>query len=179
METNMNIRQIYEESRTKAEFIRRIGFHKNGKGQRAADKLLKEHGLSWKDKPNPNAKYEIVEKECPVCGTPFEAKLNHPKEKQTCSYSCSNTYFRSGKGNGMYSGDNYRTVCFNHHDKKCIVCGEDKIVAVHHVNENHDDNRPENLVPLCPTHHHYVHSKYSDVVQPIINEYLKTKQLCS
>jgi len=34
----------------------------------------------------------------------------------------------------------------------------DKIVAVHHINHNHSDNRPENLVPLCPNHHEMLHS---------------------
>ena len=53
------------------------------------------------------------------------------------------------------------------------MCEESKIVAAHHVNENKKDNRPENLVPLCPTHHQYVHSRYKDEVQPIIDAYLK------
>jgi hypothetical protein len=51
------------------------------------------------------------------------------------------------------------------------VCGERKIVAVHHANGNHNDNRPENLIPICPTHHAYVHSRYAAEVLPIIEEY--------
>lgn len=105
-------------------------------------------------------------KECPVC------KTLHSKSGVTCSYSCSNTYFRSGKNNGNWKDDSYQSTCFFHHGKKCLVCGEEKIVAAHHVNGNHNDNRPENLVPLCPTHHQYVHSKYSDEVQPIIENYI-------
>ena len=106
-------------------------------------------------------------KECPVCGT------MHAKGGVTCSYSCSNTYFRSGKNNPNWKQDTYQTTCFEAHGKKCIVCGEEKIVAAHHVNENHSDNRTENLVPLCPTHHQYVHSRYKSEVQPIIEDYLK------
>ena len=105
------------------------------------------------------------QKECPVC------KKIHSKKSVTCGYSCSNTYFRSGSDNPNYG--NYRTICFDNHGKKCIVCGEDKIVSVHHVNEDHSDNRPKNLVPLCPTHHQYVHSKYKDEIQPIIEKYLQ------
>lgn len=105
-------------------------------------------------------------KECPVCG-----KL-HSKYGVTCSYSCSNTHFRSGKNNGAYqAGSNYRTECFLHHEKKCIICGEDKIVAVHHYDENRKNNSPENLIPLCPTHHQYVHSRYADEVNHIVEEY--------
>ena len=106
-------------------------------------------------------------KECPVCGT------MHSKKGVTCSYSCSNTYFRSGTNNPNWKDDTYQTTCWHYHGKKCVVCGEEKIVEVHHYNEVHADNRPENLVPLCPTHHQYVHSKYRDVVQPIIDEYVK------
>ena len=105
-------------------------------------------------------------KECPVC------KTMHSKGGVTCSYSCSNTYFRSGKNNPNWSENNYRSTCFLEHGKKCIVCGEEKIVTVHHLNENHHDNRPENLVPLCPTHHQYVHSRYRCEVQPFIDKFL-------
>lgn len=106
-------------------------------------------------------------KECPVC------RKSHTKSGVTCSYSCSNTYFRSGQNHPNWKADSYRTTCFEFHDKKCIVCGEEKIVAVHHLNENHYDNRPENLIPLCPTHHQYVHSRYKEEIQPHIDKYIK------
>lgn len=109
----------------------------------------------------------LNQKECPVC------KTMHGKGGATCSYACSNTYFRSGKDNPNWNPDKYTKICWEHHGKKCLVCGEEKIVAVHHVNENHSDNRPENLVPLCPTHHQYIHSRYREEVQPIVDEYIK------
>lgn len=105
-------------------------------------------------------------KTCPVCDKQYL------KEGRTCSYSCSNKLFRSGENNGNWKQDAYRTTCFKHHGKKCIVCGEEKIVTVHHINENHSDNRPENLIPLCPTHHQYVHSRYKNEVQPYIDKFL-------
>lgn len=106
-------------------------------------------------------------KVCPVCSTEFVGK------SATCSYSCSNKHFRTGENNGNWKQDTYQTTCWLYHGKKCLVCNEEKIVTVHHVNENHNDNRPENLVPLCPTHHQYVHSRYKNEVQPIIEEYVK------
>ena len=110
----------------------------------------------------------INKKECPVC------EKVHSKKGVTCSYSCANSYFRSGKNNPNWneSDTNYRVICFDAHGKKCIVCGEDKILAVHHINENHYDNRIENLVPLCPTHHQYMHSKYKNEIQPFIDKFL-------
>ena len=104
---------------------------------------------------------------CPVCSTEFVGKST------TCSYSCSNKHFRTGEDNGNWKQDTYQTTCWLYHGKKCLICEEEKIVTVHHVNEDHSDNRPENLVPLCPTHHQYVHSRYRNEVQPIIEEYVK------
>jgi hypothetical protein len=114
--------------------------------------------------------------ECIVCSKPIK---NYKHSKGTCSRSCANKHFRSGEGNGMWSGNNYQLICWQHHKKECIVCGEDKIVAVHHNDHNHYNNDPENLIPLCPTHHQYVHSQYKDEVQPIIDKYVESRKTVS
>lgn len=116
-------------------------------------------------------------KTCPVCEKVFVSTST------TCSYSCSNTLFRhKQEGGTQYKTDDalaesgrYREICFRYHEAKCIICSEDKIVEVHHLNENHDDNRPQNLVPLCPTHHQYYHSKFRELIEPQILEYVKTR----
>lgn len=115
-------------------------------------------------------------KHCPVCN-----KQILSKESQTCSYACSNTMFRHGnEGGTQYRTDRelieagrYRDICFRHHEKKCVYCGEDKIVAVHHLNDDSSDHRPENLIPLCPTHHEYWHSQYRHIVEDAVNEYIR------
>ena len=56
-----------------------------------------------------------------------------------------------------------------------MVCGEKNVVAVHHVNENHDDNDPKNLVPLCPTHHIYMHSKHKYLIEDKVKNYIENK----
>ena len=102
------------------------------------------------------------EKTCPVCSKVFYTSA------VTCSNSCANTYFRSGINHPKYKEDSttaYVAICFSFHKKECIICGEDKIVAVHHYDENHLNNNPDNLIPLCPTHHQYFHSKYRDLVE--------------
>lgn len=112
-------------------------------------------------------------KKCPVCDVSFFG------DAITCSYSCSNTHFRhANEGGFKYKTDEqlteqnrYRDLCFRYHEKKCVVCLEDKIVEVHHLNEDHSDNRPENLIPLCPTHHKYFHSRYKYIVDPFIEKY--------
>ena len=106
-------------------------------------------------------------KECVVCGAAIK---NYKKSKGTCSRICSNTFFKESRK--RKSLVRYRSICFDAHGKSCVVCGENKIVTVHHINENHKDNRPENLVPLCPTHHQYMHSRYKVEIQPYIDIFL-------
>lgn len=120
---------------------------------------ITKHEKSCKENPD-------NQKECPVC------KKMHAKKSATCSYSCSNSYFRSGPDNPNWKQESYRTTCFYHHDKKCVVCDESNIVEVHHFNGNHSDNRPENLVPLCPTHHQYWHSKHRPLIEERVQSYV-------
>jgi hypothetical protein len=126
------------------------------------------------DKSAKTRKYKVVEKVCPVCGTKFNTRKDHEKEKITCSHKCANTYFRSGEDNGNWSDDRYTTTCFAHHDKKCVICGEENIVAVHHYDGNHDNNKPENLVPMCPTHHQYMHSRFVVLIKEKVDSYVIT-----
>jgi hypothetical protein len=113
-------------------------------------------------------------KYCLVCNGVIK---NYKSSKGTCSRSCANTHFKSGENNGNFKGDSYQYLCFTHHKKECVVCGENKIVAVHHLNEDHHDNRIENLVPLCPTHHQYMHSRYKVEIKPIVDAYIESFKL--
>jgi 5-methylcytosine-specific restriction endonuclease McrA len=45
----------------------------------------------------------------------------------------------------------------------CAICGfkgqgHEIRMHVHHINGNNHDNRPENLIPLCPEHHRKAHT---------------------
>lgn len=158
---------------TKKDIHVALGIPQNGSGSRLINDKLKEFDIDFKIN---RKKYKVVKKICPVCESEFQTQKDHPREKTTCSYSCSNTYFRSGLDNPNYkTGNNYRTICFNHHEKKCVVCGEDKIVEVHHLDENHNNNEPENLIPLCPTHHKYWHSRHKHLIEDAVFEYWRVR----
>ncbi len=123
-------------------------------------------------------RYERIKKICPICENEFETLKGHKKEKITCSYSCSNTFFRSGDNNpnyidGLGNEAEYRRICFKHHEKKCVVCSEKNIVEVHHYDGDHDNNEPKNLIPLCPTHHKYWHSRFRILIINIVDNYVK------
>lgn len=179
--------EIITSSRTKTDICEKIGYAWNGNVQRFLkycevqlqiniDNILEANRIK-----NPLYKQHI-QKICPVCKKEFSyLPVKNKKPKVTCSYACSNTYFRSGENASNYKEDEeatHKVLLFRYHEKKCVVCGENKIIACHHYNGDHDDNRPENLVPLCPTHHCYIHSKYKDEVVDKIDLYVKKYLEC-
>jgi len=104
---------------------------------------------------------------CEVCN-----KVIKNKGTRTCSFACSNIRFHSGENHGNWK--NFRSICFLYHKKECIICKEKNIVEVHHMDENKKNTNPENLVPLCPTHHKYWHSGFRSKVESKVLEYLST-----
>lgn len=170
--------EIIKSSKTISEAIKKIYGYDNGKSRKKFESLILEKNIDVSNLKKRKTIYEIKIKICPVCGNEFESKIGNKEERTTCSYSCSNTYFRSGQNNPNWGyGENgdekngYRRICFDNHKKECLICGENKIVAVHHYDENRNNNSPENLIPMCPTHHQYVHSRYKDEVIEKINEF--------
>ena len=60
------------------------------------------------------------------------------------------------------AGRAYRARVLATHGRRCKRCGYEKvpgIVEVHHINGDHNDNRPENMEPLCPNCHAEAHFK--------------------
>ena len=161
---------IIKESKSIAQVSKKLFGYDNRHTRNKINKFIEENKIDISHF-GINSKLEYGTKDCPVCGKNFKTVLNHRDEKTTCSHSCSNSFFRSGKNNPNWKDNRYQTTCWLHHKKECIICGEKLIVAVHHYDENHSNNDPKNLIPLCPTHHQYVHSKYRHKVIDKINDY--------
>lgn len=108
---------------------------------------------------------------CRCCGKDFifkgRVKTKAYESAKFCSRSCANNRQSWWNDNATH----YRTIAFQHHEEKCVVCGFDKIVAVHHIDENRQNNDPSNLIPLCPNHHEMVHSKWRAEIQPFIDKW--------
>jgi hypothetical protein len=170
----MNLRDIVKESYSYSEIARKLGTN-NPSGQKIKElrKLCENFDTSHFIPNGRKPKWKTIENVCPVCNKTFKTQEGHPKETTVCSYSCSNTYFRSGPQNGNWSDEAYRTTCFYYHKRKCIICGEDKAVDTHHLDENRNNNSCENLIPLCPTHHRYMHSKYKNLIIKEVNKYVE------
>lgn len=109
-------------------------------------------------------------KVCKCCGKDFifngRIKSKAYEKAIFCSRSCANNRQEWWNGNATH----YRTIAFQNWKQECAICGFDKIVAVHHIDENHDNNDPHNLIPLCPNHHEMVHSKWKQEMLPLIEE---------
>jgi len=162
----------------KKEFEAPLSEVKRGNGKFCSHSCAGTYTASKKPKKKPNV-------QCAHCGTEFYKNESKKKNSKSglffCSRACKDAAQRIGGvkeimpshyGTGACS---YRSICFAHHEKVCVVCGEDKIVAVHHYDHKHHNDDPKNLVPLCPTHHQYVHSNYKHLVEKQIEEYLNNK----
>ena len=155
-----------------AELTRKLGRQPHSRINLQLKNKLIQCGISFDHfTRNGVVAHEFKERVCPICQTPFIPEYRD--EQVTCSYSCSNTYFARKR----MVHTNYRTICWDHHTKECIICKEDKIVAVHHMDGNNKNNNPKNLVPLCPTHHGYWHSRYRPLIQPKVEAYINSINL--
>ena len=48
-------------------------------------------------------------------------------------------------------------------NRTCVFCEFDKVLELHHLDGNHDNNSILNLIAMCPNHHKLVHHpKYKD-----------------
>ncbi len=66
--------------------------------------------------------------------------------------------------NGIKS---YRKTAFAHKEHKCSLCGyhyDEKLLEVHHINGNRNNNRLENLIILCTWCHRVVTFGYVEII---------------
>lgn len=105
----------------------------------------------------PNCKYEEVE--CKWCHKKIRRLkselLKNPNSFRYCSKDCANKH----KNSLVYcevDGSNYRRNAFIVYPHKCDICGwneDERILEVHHLDENRKNNKIENLRILCPICH--------------------------
>lgn len=164
----MEFTKAVETSYSKVEVFEKMGWPNAGSSWRKFDKLREQFDVdtSHFNTGHSRRKYPRREKICPSCGNSFTALIGSPKERTTCSKSCAARHFKTGDSNPNWTGGHYsyREICFREWGTACLVCGEDKVVEVHHMDEDRSNNDPENLRPLCPTHHAYMHRGFSELI---------------
>lgn len=120
-------------------------------------------------------KFEVI---CSCCENIFiveEREKQFPtKTEYYCSRNCANSV--GGKAKRDKHGiTQYATIAKKYYDEKCIVCGFNEIVDVHHIDKNRENNNPTNLVFLCPNHHYVLHRKNAEYVDKRIKEFILEK----
>jgi very-short-patch-repair endonuclease len=78
-----------------SEILKKCGRCDNGGQRKILKDLIKEHNCDTSKFGSVNnlRKYDLIEKECPICKVKFFTRKGEKKEKTTCSISCSNSYF--------------------------------------------------------------------------------------
>ena len=62
-------------------------------------------------------------------------------------------------------GGNYKKV-LERDNYQCAICGSCNYILVHHLNGNLDDNKLDNLLTLCKSHHAELHGQTLSVKKP-------------
>lgn len=108
-------------------------------------------------------KSPTVELKCAACGKPFMKRIKEMSSKSGLYFCCRSCKDASQHIDGLLcpahygtSETYYRATAFRNYEKKCEHCGYDQHeqgLEVHHIDENHNNNIPENLIVLCATCH--------------------------
>ena len=115
-------------------------------------------------------KDNYTEVECAYCHKKFLKLKSRLKNSKSGLYFCCREHkdlaqrLDSGKEfnilrpdhYGKISDNKYRENAFRRYEHKCAICGyneEPKILQVHHIDENRQNNNIDNLIILCPNCH--------------------------
>ena len=108
---------------------------------------------------------------CKICGRemPLHAKGICP--------GCYTTSFRLqyNKDWNYKKRHNIDVESYKRITEKCAICGFDKIVELHHLDSNKENNSEKNMIGLCPNHHKMIHTiEFREEVLQQLNK--KTKE---
>lgn len=119
---------------------------------------------------------------CSGCHTDIQRARNELTKSKSglyfCSRSCKDEAQRIGgikeiqpPHYGTKTNRVYRDIAFTHYKPECVICGFDKVIHVHHIDGNHTNDCPSNLIPLCPNHHGMAHmTLYEEEIYELIQQ---------
>lgn len=134
-----------------------------------------ECGYQWTTLPT-SVLYKNCVHRCPNCGIDKKGEIvkcaycgkeiyRSPRQLTNsisglyyCSRECGNRHKNELRiKNGEWDNStNYRKKAFDNYEHKCVVCGwheDERILEVHHKDENRNNNNIDNLCILCPICH--------------------------
>lgn len=138
-----------------------------------------------------NCGKECVKHAKGMCTTCYKRLVWKPKEKICLRCKRSKPLHAKGLCGGCYNvvynleyqkNRNYQIYhniepeLYRKITKACIICSFDKVVELHHLDNNRKNNSEENMIGLCPNHHKMIHIlKYKDEIIAEIKERLNSK----
>jgi len=105
-----------------------------------------------------------------ICKRCNQEKPHHAKGY--CK-NCSNILFHYDliKKHNYRKWHNIELDYYNKITQKCLLCGFDKAVDLHHLDQNKKNNSESNLIGLCPNHHKIIHlQEYKDKMLKLIEK---------
>lgn len=114
---------------------------------------------------------------CANCGKKIyrvKSKLGKSKSGLNfCNRKCACAYFNHS--DNVVSINNYRDKAIEYYGAKCEICGDNedsRLLDVHHIDENRDNNALDNLIVLCVKCHAKITRGINKLVdrKPILNE---------
>lgn len=129
-----------------------------------------------------NKRYENnrINVKCAYCGKEFHIQKSHADKSKSGLYFCCREHkdlaqrVDSGEKFDVIRPEHYgtcgayRQVAFRLYPHKCCVCGwdeDERILEVHHKDENHDNNDPDNLCIICPICHRKITLHYYKLLE--------------
>ena len=109
---------------------------------------------------------------CSYCGKEFERHQSQTKKNKSgyfyCSKECGNRHKNQLRAeSGEWDNSlNYRLHAMSVLPHKCSVCGwdeDERILEVHHKDEDRSNNKIDNLCILCPTCHRKITLGYYEL----------------
>lgn len=181
----MGVKLTQEEAQKRIvqNFAQKVTLISEYKNRRTKIKLrCEECGHEWETSPT-SVMYGDYTHRCPNCGVKSgeyvkcaycgkeiyrcQSRLDSSKSGYYyCSRECGNLHknqLREDSGEWENSPSGYRKRAFKIYPHKCAVCGwseDERILEVHHIDENREHNNIENLCILCPTCHRKITLQY-------------------
>lgn len=107
----------------------------------------------------PNGRWGKHNVMCAQCGKEMYLRPSRLKNKDAifCSEKCMHEFRRTHSARGLWAAREDSLNKFT----RCQRCGlqEPEILHIHHIDGNRKNNRPENLLVLCPNCHMKAHKK--------------------
>ncbi len=115
----------------------------------------------------------VAKMKCNSCYLKFWKKQNNYPKNNTQKYN-HRAYWKKWNIKNNYG---LSLIEYKQLTKKCIICGFNKIVHLHHIDGNKKNYNKENFIGLCPNHHMMAHHyKWKLKINNLIYRYQKERK---